>query len=144
MADQFSAVIDIAQVEVQALSLSMDVVVRFPDVPGQGGMIVMDAAPLIVTAQPPNAAQVNAIYLPGAPVSTGGAGAGDDAPPAKRIDFVSDTVFYQGQAAAGSDEGAPVWRIARIVLTDDGGVTTLASAGAYACAWADRATYTYE
>lgn len=144
MAEQISVVIDSAPVAVAALDLSMDVAITVPDAPGQGGMVVLDAVPLIVAMQPPNAAQVNAIYLPAAPVSTGSS-AGDDMPTAKRTDFVSDAVFYRGEAVAGAAESAAVWRISRVTLGGDGDTTEEWANGSadFACAWSDRLTLEY-
>lgn len=63
----------------------------------------------------------------------------------KRIDTVSDSLVYRGEAQPGTAESAPTWRIARIEFTQDGDVTELWAGGnaAFAFAWADRATLTY-
>ena len=48
----------------------------------------------------------------------------DDVMYAKRVDFVTDDLLYRGEAAVGSAESAPVWRIRRITFgAIDGDVT---------------------
>lgn len=66
-------------------------------------------------------------------------------PQTRRIDFVGDTVIYQGEAAPGANESAAVWRIKKVVFGADGDVTTLWAVGVsdYNFAWDDRATLSY-
>mgnify|MGYP003461886069 CR=1 FL=1 len=63
----------------------------------------------------------------------------------KRIDFISDTELYKGEAPAGSSENSPVWRIRKIVLAIDNDVTeTWASGSAgFDKVWANRLALTY-
>jgi hypothetical protein len=73
---------------------------------------------------------------------TGPAGQGDSAY-ARRVDMSGDTVIYKAQAAPGSVDDAPVWRISKTVIGDEV-VTTWAVSATFACRWTDRTTYTYE
>lgn len=62
-----------------------------------------------------------------------------------RVDFVGDTIIYRGEAAPGSDEAAPVWRIRKITFGDGGDVSTVYANGnaEFAHVWADRGTLNY-
>lgn len=62
-----------------------------------------------------------------------------------RVDFVGETIIYRGEAAPGSDEAAPVWRIRKITFGDGGDVSTVYANGnaEFAHVWADRGTLTY-
>lgn len=64
---------------------------------------------------------------------------------ATRVDFFSDTVIYRGEAAPGSAESSPVWRIRRITFAPDGDATTEWAGGTagFAQVWDDRATLGY-
>lgn len=66
-------------------------------------------------------------------------------PQTRRIDFVGDTVIYQGEAAPGASESAAVWRIKKVTFGVDGDVTTVWAGGVsdYNFAWDDRATLSY-
>ena len=70
----------------------------------------------------------------------------EDMPYAKRVDFVTDSLIYKGEAPVGSFESDPVWRIHRLVLSPDGDlVETWASGDAsFSYSWSDRATYPYQ
>ncbi len=63
----------------------------------------------------------------------------------KRIDFVSDNLIYRGEAAVGSTESAPVWRIRKIQLALDGDVTETWASGVadFNKSWTLRETYVY-
>lgn len=63
----------------------------------------------------------------------------------KRVDFISDTELYRGEAAVGSSENLAVWRIRKIVLAGDGDVTETWAAGTalFDKIWADRVSLTY-
>lgn len=50
-------------------------------------------------------------------------GGEEDMPYAKRVDFVSDTEFYKGEAAVGEQTSAASWRIQKTILGNDGDVT---------------------
>lgn len=71
---------------------------------------------------------------------------GEDMPFAKRVDFVSDTLIYKGEAEVGSYDIDPVWRIHRIVLGADDDVTETWANGtsSFSHSWIDRATYPYQ
>lgn len=64
---------------------------------------------------------------------------------AKRIDAVSDTLLYKGEATPGTAETAAAWRIRRIELSADGDmVETFADGSAdFSFVWADHAALTY-
>lgn len=69
----------------------------------------------------------------------------EDMPYSKRVDFISDTELYKGEAVVGSSENASVWRVHKIVLGVDGDMTeTWASGNAnFDKVWADRAGLSY-
>jgi hypothetical protein len=65
---------------------------------------------------------------------------------AKRVDFVSDYLLYRAEAAVGSADASPVWRIRRITFAEaDGDVTEQWAGGsaAFDKVWNDRLTYGY-
>lgn len=64
---------------------------------------------------------------------------------AKRTDFVSDTLIYYGEAAAGSAPSAAVWRIRRFTIAPDDDATGEWAGGtaAFDKVWDDRATLGY-
>lgn len=63
----------------------------------------------------------------------------------KRIDFVSDSVLYRGEASVGTLESAAAWRIRKIVLAQDGDVTETWASGTadFNKQWTQRTVYTY-
>lgn len=63
----------------------------------------------------------------------------------KRVDFVSDTVLYKGEAATGSSEASAVWRIRRITLGADGDATEVWASGNanFDKVWANRVALSY-
>jgi hypothetical protein len=63
----------------------------------------------------------------------------------KRIDFISETELYKGEAAAGSSENSPVWRIRKIVLAIDNDVTETWASGtaSFDKVWANRSALVY-
>lgn len=73
------------------------------------------------------------------------AGGAEVATYSKRADFISDSVFYRGEAAPGASESASVWRIARVTIGADGDVTELWAGGSseFDKAWEDRASLSY-
>lgn len=71
---------------------------------------------------------------------------GDVATPyATRIDFISETVFYKGEAAVGSADSSGVWRISKTTMGVDGDVTSIWANGSdsFTNAWTDRLTLGY-
>ena len=64
---------------------------------------------------------------------------------AKRVDFISDTLLYRGEATPGSAESAAVWRIRRIAFAADDDVTEEWATGAatFDQVWDDRASLSY-
>lgn len=64
---------------------------------------------------------------------------------AKRIDVVDDTTMYKGEAAPGSQDASPVWRVQRILIGADGDVTVqwAGGNGNFDKTWTDRASHTY-
>lgn len=69
----------------------------------------------------------------------------DDIMYSKRIDFVSDLELYRAEAAVGSSESSPVWRIRKITIGNDGDVTEMWASGdaTFTKVWANRAIYNY-
>lgn len=63
----------------------------------------------------------------------------------KRIDFISDSELYRGEAAVGSAESSAVWRIRKIVIGNDGDVTETWASGTanFDKVWNDRVSFTY-
>jgi len=63
----------------------------------------------------------------------------------KRIDTVSDELLYKGEAAPGTAEGSPSWRIRKILINAEGDVTETWANGSsdFLCRWTDRSSYTY-
>jgi len=63
----------------------------------------------------------------------------------KRIDFISESLLYKGEAAVGQPENASSWRIRRLEIYPDGDVTELWASGTadFVHTWADRASYEY-
>ena len=79
----------------------------------------------------------------------GSGSGGTDSGLAKRVDLVTDTVCYVGDAEEGSIEGDAVWRIKRITQTpnvqlgDNIVIDWAETSAAFDKVWADRLTYTY-
>lgn len=69
----------------------------------------------------------------------------EDMPYAKRIDIVSDELIYRGEAAVGSLDNAPAWRIRKLTMNADGDVMeTWAGGNAnFDKVWANRASLEY-
>lgn len=70
----------------------------------------------------------------------------DDMQYSKRVDSANnDTIIYRGEAAPGSADDAPVWRIVRIEFPSDGDVIEKWAGGtaSFTHAWTDRETLTY-
>lgn len=67
-------------------------------------------------------------------------------PYAKRVDFVSNNLLYKAEAAVGSADDHPVWRIHRIEIGVDGDVTEKWAYGssAFVNQWTDRYIIDYE
>lgn len=88
---------------------------------------------------------VIAAGLPGPRGLTGPSGGEDEAVFAKRVDFADDTTIYRGEAAVGTTDAQPLWRIRRITLAADNDVTEEWAGGSadFNKAWADRAGLTY-
>lgn len=63
----------------------------------------------------------------------------------KRVDFISDSVIYKGEAVVGSLESGSVWRIRKIMIGNDGDVTEIWANGlsTFVHVWNDRLTYSY-
>lgn len=70
----------------------------------------------------------------------------EDMPYAKRVDFVNDSLIYKGEAPVGSLESDPVWRLHRLVLSNDGDLVETWASGdsSFSYSWTDRATYPYQ
>jgi hypothetical protein len=76
---------------------------------------------------------------------TTGTGTDEEMPYAKRIDFISDSILYKAEAAVGSDETSPVWRIRKVIIGSDNDVTEVWASGTseYDKRWSDRLVYSY-
>ena len=63
----------------------------------------------------------------------------------KRVDFVGETEIYRGEAAVGTVENTPLWRIRKIALAPDGDVTETWADGVatFTKQWNLRTTYSY-
>ncbi len=66
-----------------------------------------------------------------------------EAPRAKRVDFVSDVLFYLGEADPGTLESAASWRIKKIDTTDDIVITWADGNNNYDNIWDNRLSLTY-
>ena len=69
----------------------------------------------------------------------------EDVTYSKRIDFVTDSELYRGEAQVGTGESSSTWRIRKIVLGSDGDVTETWAGGTadFNKSWNLRTTYTY-
>jgi hypothetical protein len=69
----------------------------------------------------------------------------EEMPYSKRVDFITDNELYKGEAAVGSSEADPLWRIRKLTIGLDSDVTEVWADGNanYDNVWADRLTYTY-
>jgi len=63
----------------------------------------------------------------------------------KRVDFVSDSLLYKGEAAVGSSESDSVWRIRKIEIFPDGDISETWANGTAnnSHVWVNRLTYNY-
>lgn len=62
----------------------------------------------------------------------------------KRIDTISDSELYRGEAVVGSSEASAVWRIRKTTIISDDITEVWASGNAnFDKVWADRLTYIY-
>jgi hypothetical protein len=63
----------------------------------------------------------------------------------KRVDFITDSLLYRGEAVPGSAESAAVWRIRRITLGIDNDVEEVWADGtdSFTKIWNNRAGYNY-
>lgn len=63
----------------------------------------------------------------------------------KRVDFISETELYKGEAAVGSSEASAVWRIRKLTIAVDGDVVEIWADGDanFDNVWANRASLTY-
>ena len=70
---------------------------------------------------------------------------GEEVALSKRIDFISESLFYRGEAAPGASDSASVWRIKRIEFSPDGDVTEKWAGGTadFDKTWDDRSTLNY-
>lgn len=63
----------------------------------------------------------------------------------KRIDFISDNELYRGEAAVGSSESDPVWRIRKITISPTSDITEIWAEGvsSFSKIWNNRLVYNY-
>lgn len=71
--------------------------------------------------------------------------AGEEVIVSERVDFITDLLIYRGEADPGAAESGAVWRIRKIVIGEDGDVTTTWANGSatFTNIWDDRASLTY-
>lgn len=64
---------------------------------------------------------------------------------AKRIDFITDSLFYKGEALPGTATSLGTWRISKVTIAGDGDVTVLWANGSsqFANIWDNRLSLTY-
>lgn len=69
----------------------------------------------------------------------------EEMPYSKRVDFITDDELYKGEAAVGSSESSPAWRIRKLTIGLDGDVTEIWADGNsnYDNIWTNRLTYSY-
>ena len=63
----------------------------------------------------------------------------------KRIDFISDSILYKGEAEVGSSENSSSWRIRKIEIYPDGDISETWANGTANTThiWSNRLSYTY-
>jgi hypothetical protein len=63
----------------------------------------------------------------------------------KRIDFISESEFYKGEAVPGSSMAAAVWRVQKVTIAGDGDVQALWAGGTanFDKVWDNRAALSY-
>lgn len=73
------------------------------------------------------------------------AGASENVKYSRRIDVISDTVMYKGEATPGTANSAAGWRISRITTNAEGDVTEEWAAGSaeFTQVWDDRLSLSY-
>lgn len=88
------------------------------------------------------------VEVPGLPGPPGSGGGGDPSIYDQRADVVSDAVVYRGEAAPGSDESQPVWRVRKVNITYEPQLATQVQwangSDGFNHTWADRLTYNYQ
>ncbi len=105
------------------------------------GVITLEKTSQVVNSVANNQIIVTGLLGPaGAPATSE-----EDIMYSKRIDFISDSEMYRGEAITGASESASVWRIRKIESAIDGDISeTWASGSAlFNKVWADRLTYIY-
>lgn len=106
--------------------------------------ISIPGQPVLVEAfSPPEIIEIE-VGIPGPP-GPPGLPAGEAMPFAKRVDTVDDETIYKGEAAPGSAEADPVWRISRISLIAEDITEQWANGSAeFISAWTERASLDYQ
>ena len=81
----------------------------------------------------------------GPPGPQGPTGDSEEVAQAKRVDFITDTLLYRGEAAPGTSESEPYWRLRRIIIGSDNDVTEEWAQGnaEYNKIWNNRLVYSY-
>lgn len=64
---------------------------------------------------------------------------------AKRVDFISDSIVYRGEATPGSTDIEPVWRIHKLTMGTDGDMVETWANGSskFDQIWSNRLSLTY-
>lgn len=116
---------------------------------GGSGSGLSDLLPGSTTTEPAGIAVLQGgqwVNLPWAGFLSVLAGSIDtDAVTARRADFVGSDLLYRGEAAPGTPDDQPAWRIRRVEFLPDGGVIETWAGGHadFVHAWVDRAGLSY-
>lgn len=103
-------------------------------------LIVQPPTELKTVIQPPN--EVKTTLLIGQGPS--GPPGGEEMKYTKRIDFVGNNVIYKGEAAPGTLQDAPNWRIRRLTIINEDIIEEWADGTAEMNkVWSSRDTYSY-
>lgn len=106
-----------------------------------GNIITVGTESAVLVERPNSTLLVTGILGPPGPSGI----SEDDIVYSKRIDFISENELYKGEAVVGAGESSNLWRIRKIVITNDGDITeTWASGNAYFDkSWSNRAALSY-
>jgi hypothetical protein len=101
----------------------------------------------VLESPPEVSVLVELVVGPQGPPGPAGAAAAseDDMRYSKQVDFVTDDLFYKGEALPGTAVAAPSWRISRTTVSNDGDVAEEWAEGSseFSHIWDNRASYTY-
>lgn len=104
---------------------------------------VLTSQIVVVEVQAPAVTEV-VVAIPGPPGPAGPGGGEEMASYQKEVDFVGSDVVYKGEAAPGSSQSDPVWRITKITFSgEDMSERWANGSAAFDKVWSNRASYTY-